>query len=259
MINITIILSVVTLFFLVLYFIGTKTKNDSILDTFWGVSFLIPLWISFLLNIEFSWYKVTMLVLVNIWGLRLAIHIFTRNKKRGEDKRYIEIKKKFSPKFYNLRRYLQLYLVQQLLMLIIASPYVFIFTFTNATNYVNTLYYVGLAVWIIGFGFESIADMQLKKYIKNRNKNPEIKVLNVGLFKYSRHPNYFGEFLMWVGVFVMSLVFGNIYLIVSPLTIFILLRFVSGVPLNEKHFDSNEQYQQYKKETNAFVPWLKRR
>lgn len=256
MINIIIVITLSTLFFTTLFYFGTKFKNDSILDSFWGPSFLVAAWTSFLLNFEFNYLKFIVLVLVNIWGIRLMSHIFTRNKKITEDKRYTDIKSHFNPNWFNLRRYLQFYILQEILMLIIASPFIYLFLFTNKINFGNWYFLIGVIIWLIGFAFEVIGDMQLKKFIHQKVKIKSI--MDQGLFKFTRHPNYFGESLMWSGIFIISLITGQYYLIISPITITLLVRFISGVPLNEKNFENNKDFMEYKKRTNAFIPWFPR-
>lgn len=254
MINLLIILVIATIYFLILFIYGTKWKNDAILDSFWGPGFLVVAWTSFLLNFEINLVKITILTLVTIWGLRLLSHIFKRNHKRKEDLRYVQMKQTFSKKYYNLRRYIQFYLLQEVLLLIISSAFIYVFTFTKNLNFNNVYVIGGIIVWIIGFIFESIGDWQLKQFLKQ--KNPNKRVMDQGLWKYTRHPNYFGESLMWWGIFVISLVTQNYWLIISPLTITWLVRFVSGVPLLEKHMNQEQSYREYAKRTNAFIPWI---
>lgn len=254
MIDFIIIFIVATSFFTILYFYGTKIKNDSILDTFWGFSFLVTIWTVYILNFEFNLYKILVFILLNIWAVRLSMHILTRNIKIKEDKRYQKMKKNFSKKFFNLRRYLQFYLLQEILMLVIISPVIYILKLKNIN--INFWFIIGVTIWIIGFYFEFTADKQLKSYLKTKNKLK--KIMDQGLWKYSRHPNYFGEALMWWGFFIISLIEPNLFLIISPLTITILLRFISGVPLLEKQFEKNEEFQEYKKTTNTFIPWFKK-
>lgn len=254
MINLLIVIFISSIFFISLFYLGTKYQNDSILDSFWGPSFLITALTSFILKPQFNITNLIVLALVSIWSIRLMLHIFKRNKKIKEDKRYADIKSKFNPTWYHLRRYLQFYLLQEILMLIIAWPFIYLFLFTNNIK-VSIYLFIGICIWIIGFIFEVVADLQLKKFLSNKNKTKTI--MDKGLFKYTRHPNYFGECLMWWAIFLISLVTMNWWLIISPITITILLRFVSGVPLNEKRRINNPEFIKYaKKQMHLFLECL---
>lgn len=119
----------------------------------------------------------------------------------------------------------------------------------------GVLDYLGLTLWIIGYYFEVVGDRQLKDFLKKpENKG---KIMKDGLWSFTRHPNYFGEATMWWGIFLIALsIPGGIITIISPLTITILLLFVSGVPLLEKSMADNKDFQEYMKETNKFFPWF---
>ena len=118
----------------------------------------------------------------------------------------------------------------------------------------NPFYYLGLLVWIIGFVFESVADAQLRNFIKTK-KSKDKKIMDEGLWKYSRHPNYFGEVTMWWGIFLISV--GTNYwpvTIISPVTITYLILKVSGVPLLEKKYQDDPDFRKYAKKTSIFFP-----
>ncbi len=117
--------------------------------------------------------------------------------------------------------------------------------------------FIGLFIWIIGFLFQSIGDYQLKQFVSNRENKG--RIIKSGLWKYTRHPNYFGEATMWWGIFVIGLnpsSNAGLYGIFSPLIITYMLLFVSGVPMLEKKYKDNEEFQKYAKVTNKFVPWF---
>lgn len=121
--------------------------------------------------------------------------------------------------------------------------------------------WLGIAIWLIGFIFESLGDWQLQKFKANpKNKG---KIMKTGLWRYTRHPNYFGESMMWWGIWILVISsYGSVinYLtVVSPLTITWLLLFVSGVPLLEKKYADNKEFQKYKQQTSSFIPWLPKR
>ncbi|GIW69438.1 MAG: hypothetical protein KatS3mg101_0185 [Patescibacteria group bacterium] len=117
------------------------------------------------------------------------------------------------------------------------------------------LNYIGLVVWIVGFFFESVGDLQLSKFLKDP-KNAE-KIMRDGLWKYTRHPNYFGEVAQWWGIFLAA--YGApmwLLAVISPVTITWIILKISGIPLLEKKYENNEEFQEYKKVTNAFFPWF---
>ena len=144
------------------------------------------------------------------------------------------------------------FMLQGFLLLLIVSPVLYINYFCSEFG---VFAYLGIFIWFFGFVFESVGDRQLKDFLsKGENKG---KIMQSGLWKYTRHPNYFGEALMWWGIWILSLgLSGAIYLIFSPLLITCLLRFVSGVPLAERFFAGNKEFEEYKNKTNAMFPWF---
>lgn len=254
MIKLFIIIGIVTMFYILLFALGTWVKNDSVVIVFYPISFLIVALTSFSLNFEESWVKFTILLMIGIWSIRLTWHLLTRNKKIKENINIIKRKEKFSIKFYGIQRFLFFYLFQELYMLLISSPYIYILLFTNKLNFNNVFYYSGVALWIIGLIIEIVSDNQISTFINKKvNKN---KVFKGGLWKYSRHPNYFGEITLWWGIFMVSLITQNYWLIISPLVLTIGIRFVSGINKNEAKFKNNTEYKKYKKHTNALVLWF---
>jgi steroid 5-alpha reductase family enzyme len=142
-------------------------------------------------------------------------------------------------------------MLQGLFLFVISSP---IFFINNTLEIQNNIWtWIGATIWLIGFLFETIGDAQLSIF-KKSNKN---KIIESGLWKYTRHPNYFGEVLLWWGIWVMSLVnFQNLWGIIGPLTIHYLILYVSGVPMLEKKYEGNPDFENYKKRTNRFLPWF---
>lgn len=137
-------------------------------------------------------------------------------------------------------------------MLLIASPIILFFHFQNNT-YNKSLAVIGIIIWLIGYIFEVISDYQLSKFIKNNKEKGNI--MKSGLWKYTRHPNYFGEVTMWWGIFVITLIsYKSLLGIVGPLGISYLILKVSGIPMNENLFTGNDEYEKYKKTTSKFFP-----
>ncbi len=222
-------------------------KRMDIADIAWGLGFILINWYIFFISGS-SIKGLVVNILISIWGGRLAFHIYKRNHNKQEDARYAEWRKSW--KHFYLRSFLQVFLLQSFLIYIISLPAIFI----NLNNSVVDIFLVsGVIVWIAGFYFETVGDKQLATFIKNpENKD---KIMTSGLWRYTRHPNYFGEVVMWWGIFVCSLGIPNaIFTIIGPLTITYLILFVSGIPLLEKRYTGNTEYELYKKRTSAFIP-----
>ncbi len=230
------------------YVIGLAKRRNDVADIAWGLGFPIVGWVAFLTS-GFSKVSLMTNILVTIWGLRLARHIYLRNRKRGEDSRYLAWRKEWN-NFY-IRSYLQIYIFQGLLMLIISSPVVLINT--ARPDSLGLMGAAGVMVWMAGFGFEVVGDQQLANFIsKEKNKG---KIMQDGLWRYSRHPNYFGEVVLWWGIFLMAVGQTRGWTtIIGPATITYLILFVSGIPMLEKKYAGREDFEEYKRKTSAFVP-----
>jgi steroid 5-alpha reductase family enzyme len=225
-----------------------KKRND-IADIAWGIGYII-LCIYLFISYPASPVTILLYALVTAWGLRLSLHIYIRNKNKTEDFRYKAWREEWGKSFY-WRSYLQVFLLQGLFLLIVISPV--IHAATAVLVKWNVLTWIGLFCWLVGFYFQAVGDWQLAIFKKNR-KTPGT-ILQTGLWKYSRHPNYFGEILMWWGVFIITIPFVNsFYFIVGPLTITLLLIFVSGIPMLEKKYRGNPIFEAYKKRTSVLIP-----
>lgn len=223
-------------------------KRNDVADIAWGLGFINLAWVSFFIS-GYSERGIIAAMLVSIWGFRLAWHIYSRNRGKPEDYRYQAWRKEW--KNFYVRSFLQVYMLQGILMYLISLPFLFINNEPHAGFGIIDIF--GLSIWIIGHIFESVGDAQLKKFISNpRSKG---KIMNEGLWKYSRHPNYFGEVTQWWGIFIIALSIPGGYLtIVGPLTISILILFVSGIPLLEKKREGCVDWEEYKKRTSIFIP-----
>jgi steroid 5-alpha reductase family enzyme len=225
-----------------------KKRND-VADIAWGIGYII---VCGFLFIAYSASPVLKLLygLVSIWGLRLSLHIYLRNKSKAEDFRYKAWRQQWGKYFY-LRSYFQVFLLQGIFLLTIISPV--IHAAVAETPQWNVFTWIGLFCWIIGFYFQAVADWQLTVF-KSIPKNKGL-IIQTGLWKYSRHPNYFGEILMWWSIFIITIPFANsTYFIISPFTITLLLVFVSGIPMLEKKYKGNPAFEEYKKRTSVLIP-----
>jgi steroid 5-alpha reductase family enzyme len=232
------------------FIVSLVKKRNDIADVAWGLGFVLLAWVSFFLVGHSSFRGLIICILVSIWGLRLAWHIYNRNKGKMEDYRYLAWRKEWGKWFY-IRSYLQVYILQGVLLFLIVLPVLIINK--NIGQDINILDIFGILVWIVGFSFESIGDKQLSKFISNPvNKG---KIMQNGLWKYTRHPNYFGEVTQWWGIWfvALSVPFGLLS-IIGPITINILILKVSGIPLLEKKMEESPEFAKYKKRTSKFIP-----
>ena len=244
------ILTLISLVFIYMnigFFLGMIRKDNSIVDILWGLGFVVVVW---LLEYIFpSRNGLLLKYLVTIWGLRLAYYLLKRYLKKGEDWRYADWKKEWG-KNYVIRSYFQVYMLQGFFMIIIALPFIGIAE--NPPSF-SIIQLFAVLIFGIGFIFEAVADAQLAKFKKNpKNKG---KIMKQGLWKYSRHPNYFGEMLLWWGIFFYVLPYTTVWISIwSPITITFLLTKVSGVPFLEKKYKENPAYRKYVNETSTFIP-----
>ena len=227
-------------------------RND-IVDVAWGLGFVLVAWASYFLG---AGHLKSLLssIPVTLWGLRLAYHTGIRMIGRPEDSRYAAWRTAWTTYFY-LRSFVIVYMLQGFLLMIIALPVIA----AHLTSYqCGYLWPIGLAIWVIGFACEVVADWQLKHFISQQQNHG--KVCDVGLWRYSRHPNYFGEVTLWWGMYLLCLPHDYyVITLVGPLAITFLILYVSGVPMLEKEFENNQDYQLYKKRTSAFIPWFSKK
>jgi steroid 5-alpha reductase family enzyme len=227
-------------------------RDVSIVDSTWSLMLLAmaltytsPAW----LNGELNARAMLLLLLVSIWALRLSIYISWRNHGEGEDRRYQAIRRKHEPGFALKSLYL-VFGLQGLLALIISLP---LLAAATGSPQLGLLDAVATLVWLIGFGFETVADAQLAAF--RANPQSSNKVLDSGLWHYSRHPNYFGECTLWWGFYLLALAAGGWWSLPAPLLMTFLLLRVSGVTLLERDIsDRRAAYRDYVKHTNAFIP-----
>jgi steroid 5-alpha reductase family enzyme len=233
------------------FIVSLITKRNDVADLAWGLGF-IAVCVYLLLFTGSSLSLKIISLLTTIWGVRLASHIYSRLKKTTEDSRYLAWRQEWGNTFI-LRSYLQVYLLQGLFMYLISLSAIIS---SKAIALSLPLSAIGILVWAIGFLFESVADKQLSDFVKVKKPG---QIMQTGLWKYSRHPNYFGEVTQWWGIFVISLSASNLLSIFSPLTITLLILFVSGVPLLEKKYQGNLAFEEYKKRTSVFIPWFSKK
>lgn len=244
-----ILLVTIFIFMTYWYFMSTNIERVDIVDIAWGLAFIVTTVVSLIFNKNYFVENLVLQLLVLLWGLRLAIYIYIRNKDKKQDKRYQKLLKKWKNK--KSRIYLNVFMLQGFLALLISSN-VWLFHILDV-NKVRAWNWIGILVWIIGFYFEAVGDWQLLQSKKN-SKNKD-KIMKEGLWKYSRHPNYFGEVTMWWGIFIYVLGSVPLWLaIISPATISYLIFGVSGIPMAEKFYKNNAEFKKYAKKTSKFFP-----
>jgi steroid 5-alpha reductase family enzyme len=245
-------LAVILGMMVLLWLTSLVLKNASIVDIFWGTGFVIINGLYFALSPEGFWArKVLMLFLVTLWGARLSIHILRRNWGKAEDFRYQKWRVENGARWWWFS-FFQVFLLQGVLLWVISTP-LLAAQYGSLPNYLTGLDFLGLAVWLVGFFFETAGDAQLARFKADpANKG---KVLDSGVWRYTRHPNYFGDAAQWWGYYLIAAA-GGWWTIFSPALMTLLLLRVSGVALLEKSMETRPGYQDYIKNTSAFIPWF---
>lgn len=235
--------------FLLAFLLAVALRNNGLVDVVWGLGFvLIALTASLFAYPTFAGQLI--IVYVIVWGLRLAWHIGQRNIGKPEDFRYASWRKEWG-KHWLIRSFFQIYILQWILMQLVAIPIVF--GITGQLTISPWMQYLGMAIWLTGFFFEAVGDYQLSVF--KRKPSSKGQLMTTGLWSLTRHPNYFGEAILWWGIALLA--YGtsqNLLVFLGPLTINILLLYVSGIPLLEKKYQGRSDWQAYASRTSAFFP-----
>ena len=247
-------LAAVMLFEFLGWLVSLKKKNVTIADSMWGAGFIIITWLTFILGDGYLVRNVIITVPVTIWGLRLSYHITRRSIGKPEDPRYTEWRNEYGNKFPVVSLF-RVFLVQGLFMWLIALSIQLAQLFPRPES-LTLADYAGLGIWVIGFIIESSADRQLAHFIKDPANRG--RVMRYKLWRYSRHPNYFGETTIWWGIYVICCATEYGFLtIISPMLITYTLLKITGVSLMEQTmFKGNAEYEDYKRTTSSFIPWF---
>jgi steroid 5-alpha reductase family enzyme len=237
------------------YLLALILKDNSIVDVAWGPGFILVAVISLIRNPLFAPRQALILALVVMWGMRLATHILVRRAGQGEDFRYAQWRRNWG-RWFVVRSYIQVFLLQGVFLMIIASPIIMVGFAPGVRLGVRDG--LGAAVWLMGYIFEVVGDFQLERF-KRGGKNKG-RIMTSGLWRYTRHPNYFGEAAMWWGIFFIALSVPKGWTgFISPLLITFLLLKVSGVPMLEKRYAGNPEFAAYARRTSVFIPWFPKR
>jgi len=237
-----------------LWIISIFVKNVSIVDLFWGLGFVMTASFYFLKTGGFVTRKTILLILVAIWGIRLSGYLTWRNIGKGEDFRYRQFRMKYGENRYWWISFFQTFLLQGILMWLISLPLLGA-QYKEQNNALTILDWIGIFLWITGFFFESVGDLQLASFKSNSaNKG---KVMDRGLWKYTRHPNYFGDAAVWWGYGFLCLAAGSYLPVIGSILMTALIIKVSGVALLEKSLNEQKPgYKEYIQKTSAFLPWF---
>lgn len=229
-----------------LWIVSLPLRNSSIVDVYWGLGLGVLFWIYALAAWPPGPRAWLMGAAMTVWSLRLAHHIFTRNRGSGEDPRYAAWREQAGPSWW-WRSLFKVFLLQGFIMWMISFPSAAAQTGSRPLNALDVL---AVMAWAVGFAIETIADLQLARFLERGQGS----LMTSGLWQYSRHPNYFGEALLWWGFFLFAAAAGAWWTIVSPLLMTALLRYVSGVPILEERLRRKPGFAEYAQQTPIFVP-----
>ncbi len=247
-------LLLIVLFFSIVWGCSVFLKNVSIVDIFWGLGFVVAGIYYFIITPGATMREILALILLIFWGIRLSTHILNRNLGKEEDYRYREFRKRYGEKRYWWFSFFQVFLLQGVLLWLISAPLLGISIYTEEKP-LGIVDVIALIVWLTGFVFEAGGDWQLSRFKSNPANRG--KLLQTGLWKYTRHPNYFGDAMIWWGFALFSVAAGCYLPVLSALLMNWLLLRVSGVALLERTLvQSKPGYEKYARQTSAFFPWF---
>ncbi|MGI9291107.1 MAG: DUF1295 domain-containing protein [Gammaproteobacteria bacterium] len=242
-------LTAVVTIMIVLWLISVYLRNVSIIDLFWGPVIAVA-GVVYWSGLEQPSLRANILLLcVLAWALRLGVYLFARNSGKPEDRRYVDMRKRNDPGFWWKSLYL-VFLLQAVLAWIISFA---VYGGMQGDAALGVIDYVGLVLFVYGFVWETAADWQLANFL--RTAGGQGKVMDRGVWRYSRHPNYFGEFCLWWGFWLLAFGAGAWWTIFSPLLLSLFLLKVSGVSLLESDISERRPaYADYIRKTSAFIP-----
>lgn len=229
-------------------------RNAGIVDIGWAFSFILCTAAYFAIGNGDFWKKLILAFMVVVWAGRLGWHLYCRFMRNEEEPRYCDIRKKWGGDPSNFL-FLMMFILQGVIVIILSLP--FLIVNLNGLPGLTSMEVIGFLLWFIGVGGEALADSQMASF----HEHPENtgKICRNGLWYYSRHPNYFFEFIVWVGffIFALSTPLGWISVIAPALMLGLLLK-GSGIPLNEAEAlrTKGDLYREYQRTTSAFIPWF---
>lgn len=233
------------------WLISVVMRDVGIVDIFWGLGFVVVAWASLVMRNDYSWHSLILVGMVTIWGARLTIHLAKRNLGEPEDYRYRSMRDRMGHRTFWWASLFIVFWLQGAIMWVVALPVQVGIAVAPNLNVWNAL---ALIVWLTGLMFEAVGDYQLARF--KANPDNQGKVLDRGLWRWTRHPNYFGDFLVWWGIFGwVATSYVGLWTVISPIIMSVLLMRVSGVTLLEKTISKRRPgYEEYVRRTNAFFP-----
>lgn len=234
---------------LITWIVSVVVNDASIVDIIWGFGFVVATWAAFIAAPETTDRGLLVAILVSVWGLRLSLYLGWRNIGKGEDKRYQQMRKKNPDSFWITSLY-KVFGLQAVLMWIVAVPAVVSQSSEGSLFWAD---YVGVGLWLVGLFFETVGDIQLARF--KARPDSKGKVMDRGLWRYTRHPNYFGDFCVWWGIYIVAAAGGAWWTVFAPIVMSALLMRYSGAGLLEKTITKRRPgYEEYMARTNAFFP-----
>jgi len=235
-----------------LWVVSLRLRDASIVDLFWGPLFVLMTLAAAHVAGGRGARRDAVVALVVVWAARLSSHLARRNLGHGEDRRYADMRRTHGTRFWLVSLF-TIFLAQPLLAWVVAAP-LFAAVTERVARPLGALDLAGGLLFAAGFGLETVADLELRRFRAEPSNHD--RVLASGLWRYSRHPNYFGEFLLWWGFGLFGLAAGGVVALLGPLLMSVLLLRVSGVTLLERTIDTRRpDYARYRRSTSAFVPW----
>ncbi len=239
----------------ILWLLSLARHDASIIDPFWGTGFVIIAWLSCGWNHATDPRSLLLAELTTVWGLRLSLYLLWRNANHGEDRRYAAMRAHHGANFAWVSLF-TVFLLQAVILWFVAFPLQAALASQKAAP-LTAIDAIGVAIWSLGFLFESIGDWQMARFQANTENAG--RVMDRGLWRYTRHPNYFGDFCVWWGLYLLAAPAGAAWTIGSPIIMSLLLMKVSGVTLLESTItDRRPDYAAYKERTSSFFPWFPR-
>ncbi len=254
------------------FVVGLAARRNDVADVAWGLGFVVIAWSAPAIGAGYDARSLLLAALVTVWGVRLAAHIRARNKGRGEDFRYKQWREDWGEHFV-VRAYLQVYLLQGFFMLVISTPVLFTAAAPDPASGalarwlgalgvptaglsgidgIGRLALLGAVIWAYGFMWEAVGDYQLLRFMRDPERHG---IMTEGVWRYTRHPNYFGETMQWWGIWLVAAPVEYGWLaVIGPVTITFLLLKVSGVPKLEEKYAGRPEWEAYKERTSKFVP-----
>ena len=243
---ITITLTVL-IYMIIWFLLAVMLKRRDVVDSAWGLGFIVVTWMAYSLRNNDNNLALLTAIFVTIWGMRLFLHITSRNWKKKEDYRYAALGELNNVQFW-LKTFLTVFVLQGVLMVAISLPVIAIMH--TVEQPIVWLAILGFTFWAEGIITEGIADYQLRAFISRGQKG----IMQSGLWHYSRHPNYFGEITSWWGAALVAIAFGQWWGIIGAVIITVLITRISGIPLLEKRYANDKDYQKYAKDTPILIP-----